>query len=76
MFFEGETQNMIAAVEAALIAEKTPLWNSVVDGFGNHAPGANVKKENCPHGTPCIQAEDGPHKCQGNDQKPKMFKSV
>lgn len=39
MIFEGESQNMIAAVEATLVAEKTPLWNSVIDGFGNHAPG-------------------------------------
>jgi len=45
MIFEGEAQNMIAAAEAALIAEKTPLWNSVVDGFGNHAPG--VKRKTC-----------------------------
>jgi len=48
MIFEGETQNMIAAVEAALIAEKTPLWNSVVDGFGNHAPGGKRKEGKLP----------------------------
>ena len=36
---EGETANMIAALEAAIIAEHTPLWNSVIDGFGNHDPG-------------------------------------
>lgn len=48
MIFEGEAQNMIAAVEAALIAEKTPLWNSVVDGFGNHAPGVKRKDGRLP----------------------------
>ena len=36
---EGETANMIAALESAIIAEHTPLWNSVIDGFGNHDPG-------------------------------------
>lgn len=36
---EGETANMIAALEAEIIAEHTPLWNSVIDGFGNHDPG-------------------------------------
>lgn len=36
---EGETANMIAALEAAIIAEHKPLWNSVIDGFGNHDPG-------------------------------------
>ncbi len=48
MIFEGNAQNMIAAVEAALIAEKTPLWNSVVDGFGNHAPGGKRKTGRLP----------------------------
>lgn len=48
MIFEGDAKNMIAAVEAALIAEKTPLWNSVVDGFGNHAPGKERKTGRLP----------------------------
>lgn len=39
MIFEGEAQNMIPSVEAALISQHNPLWNSVVDGFGNHDPG-------------------------------------
>lgn len=36
---EDETVNMVAALEAAIIAEHSPLWNSVIDGFGNHDPG-------------------------------------
>lgn len=36
---EGETAKMIAALEAEIIAEHKPLWNSVIDGFGNHDPG-------------------------------------
>ena len=36
---EGDTANMIAALEAAVIADYSPLWNSVIDGFGNHDPG-------------------------------------
>lgn len=39
MIFEGPVQAMIASVEAALIAMHRPLWNSVIDGFGNHNPG-------------------------------------
>ncbi|MCL1910214.1 MAG: Eco29kI family restriction endonuclease [Kiritimatiellaeota bacterium] len=39
MIFEGEAQNMIPSVEAALVSQHNPLWNSVVDGFGNHDPG-------------------------------------
>lgn len=39
MIFEGPVTAMIASVEAALIAMHRPLWNSVIDGFGNHNPG-------------------------------------
>ena len=44
VIFEGQAAHMIAAVEAALIAETNPLWNSVVDGFGNHPPGKGREK--------------------------------
>lgn len=40
MIFSGASVDMIAAVEASLIAEYTPLWNTVIDGFGNNDPGA------------------------------------
>ena len=39
MIFEGPVAAMIASVEASLIAMHRPLWNSVIDGFGNHNPG-------------------------------------
>lgn len=39
VIFEGVSTEMIAAVEAALIKKHNPLWNSVIDGFGNHDPG-------------------------------------
>lgn len=47
MIFEGESSNMIGSVEAMLIRMHQPLWNSIIDGFGNHDPGAgryNQKK--------------------------------
>ena len=31
---------MIGTVEAALIRQYTPIWNSCIDGFGNHDPGS------------------------------------
>lgn len=37
--FEEESVDMIGAVEAALIRHYKPLWNSLLDGFGNHDPG-------------------------------------
>ena len=30
---------MIGVIEAALIKLHRPLWNSCLDGFGNHDPG-------------------------------------
>ena len=35
---EVET-DLIVPIEATLIRKHRPLWNSVVEGFGNHAPG-------------------------------------
>lgn len=39
MVMEGAQSDLIGTVEAALIRRYMPLWNSVVDGFGNHDPG-------------------------------------
>ncbi len=43
VIFEGDAISMIPAVEATIIAEHNPLWNSVIDGFGNHDPGVRRK---------------------------------
>lgn len=40
VIFEEAGSDMISTVEAALIKLNRPLWNSVVDGFGNHDPGS------------------------------------
>jgi len=40
VIFEGDGSDMIGTIEAALIKIFKPLWNSAVDGFGNHTPGA------------------------------------
>lgn len=39
VIFEREGSDMIGSIEAALIKLNQPLWNSCVDGFGNHDPG-------------------------------------
>ena len=39
VILQGAEADLIAAVEAQLIRLYTPLWNTVVDGFGNHDPG-------------------------------------
>lgn len=39
VIFEEAGSDMIGTIEAALIKLNRPLWNSVLDGFGNHDPG-------------------------------------
>ena len=36
---EGLESDLVVPVEAELIHRYRPLWNCVVDGFGNHDPG-------------------------------------
>lgn len=40
MILGGVESDLIGSVEATLIRKYRPLWNMVVDGFGNHDPGA------------------------------------
>jgi hypothetical protein len=40
MILESEETDLISTVEAELIRRFRPLWNCVIDGFGNHDPGS------------------------------------
>jgi hypothetical protein len=40
MILGGAESDLVVPVEAELIRRHRPLWNTVVDGFGNHDPGA------------------------------------
>jgi len=40
VIFEDESSDMIGTIEAALIKIGKPLWNTSLDGFGNHDPGS------------------------------------
>lgn len=40
MILGGAESDLVVPVEAELIRRYKPLWNTVVDGFGNHDPGA------------------------------------
>jgi hypothetical protein len=45
VIFEDAGSDMIGTIEAALIKLHNPLWNTVVDGFGNHDPGKGRYKQ-------------------------------
>jgi len=40
MVMQGNETGLISSVESALTQLYRPLWNTVVDGFGNHDPGS------------------------------------
>lgn len=40
MILGGIESDLVVPVEAELIRRYSPLWNSVIDGFGNHDPGS------------------------------------
>jgi hypothetical protein len=40
MILENDESSLIGTVEAELIRRYRPLWNSIIDGFGNHDPGS------------------------------------
>lgn len=40
IILNGIESELIGPVEARLIRRYKPLWNTVIDGFGNHDPGA------------------------------------
>ena len=40
IILEDAAADMIGTVEASLIRQYTPIWNSCIDGFGNHDPGS------------------------------------
>lgn len=39
MILGGVESDLVVPVEAELIRRHRPLWNSIIDGFGNHDPG-------------------------------------
>ncbi len=39
MILLGVETDLLSAVEAHLIRDYKPLWNTLIDGFGNHDPG-------------------------------------
>ncbi len=47
VIFEDAGSDMIGTIEAALIKLNRPLWNSTLDGFGNHDPGKGRYEQAC-----------------------------
>jgi hypothetical protein len=65
VIFEDAGSDMISTVEAALIKIKTPLWNSTLDGFGNHDPGKGRYEQARSHWDVIHPGRSFAEKCNG-----------
>ena len=65
MILENTESDLIGTVEAALIRNYTPIWNSFLDGFGNHDPGSGRYEQAMSDWDVCHPGRKWAIKCQG-----------
>ncbi|MCA9995521.1 MAG: Eco29kI family restriction endonuclease [Anaerolineales bacterium] len=65
MILEDKESDLIGTIEAALIRKYQPLWNTVVDGFGNHDPGKGRYNQAKSDWDVCHPGRKWADKCQG-----------
>ena len=66
---------MIGSIEAALIKLNRPLWNTAVDGFGNHTPGNGRFEQSKSDWDVIHQGRSWANKCKGIPKDAKVIKS-
>ena len=77
MILEGGESDLIGTVEAALIRSYKPIWNSLIDGFGNHDPGSGRYKQAMSDWDVCHPGRSWADKCKGKHAaKSKLLKSI
>lgn len=65
MILEGAESDLIGTVEAALIRSYKPIWNSMIDGFGNHDPGNGRYEQAMSDWDVCHPGRFWAKKCKG-----------
>lgn len=65
IILEGRESDLIGTVEAALIRKYQPLWNVLIDGFGNHDPGKGRYQQAKSDWDVCHPGRAWAEKCQG-----------
>ncbi|MCP5097723.1 MAG: Eco29kI family restriction endonuclease [Chloroflexi bacterium] len=78
MILEGSESDLIGTVEAALIRAYKPLWNTIIDGFGNHDPGKGRYNQAKSDWDVCHPGRPWAEKCLGvasgyNEVNSKIF---
>jgi len=69
MILEGKEGDLIGTVEAALIRSYLPIWNTTIDGFGNHDPGSGRYEQAKSDWDVCHPGRAWAKKCQGVHSK-------
>lgn len=77
MILEEAESDLIGTVEAALIRSYKPIWNSLIDGFGNHDPGSGRYEQAMSDWDVCHPGRTWAKKCQGKHKsKGDLIKSI
>ncbi|MEB3886497.1 Eco29kI family restriction endonuclease [Lyngbya sp. CCY1209] len=66
IILEGKESDLIGTVEAALIRQYQPIWNTLIDGFGNHDPGKGRYQQGKSDWDVCHPGRPWAEKCQGS----------
>ncbi len=77
MILEGAESDLIGTAEAALIRSYKPLWNSLIDGFGNHDPGSGRYEQAMSDWDVCHPGRLWAKKCKGkHNSKKELLKGI
>jgi hypothetical protein len=77
MILEGKESDLIGTVEAALIRKYQPIWNTLIDGFGNHDPGRGRYEQAKSDWDVCHPGRAWANKCLGRHaDKDVLYKSI
>jgi hypothetical protein len=77
IILEGNESDLIGTVEAALIRKYQPLWNTLLDGFGNHDPGKGRYEQAMSDWDVCHPGRLWAKKCRGrHSDREKLVKNI
>ncbi|MGF1492008.1 MAG: Eco29kI family restriction endonuclease [Microcoleaceae cyanobacterium] len=77
VILEGKESDLIGTVEATLIRQYQPLWNTLIDGFGNHDPGKGRYEQAKSNWDVCHPGRAWAEKCQGiPTDKNALYKNI
>ena len=77
IILEGAESDLIGTVEAALIRCYRPIWNTLIDGFGNHDPGSGRYQQAMSDWDVCHPGRSWAGKCQGiHNEKRELLKHI